>query len=276
MHILFDRTRLRKRRDRAAATLPQHDFMLREGATLLVESLAPIKHSFPRVAELGSHTPALATRRGTTHYISCDLTGSAQPSLVADEEYLPFAENALDAIYSNLSLQWVNDLPGTLLQIQRALKPDGLFMAVIPGAETLRELRQVLAEVESKKGGISPRVAPFLDVREAGHLLQRAGFALPVVDAVTLTVTYENLFALMHELRGMGASNMLAAQQKHFTPRGFFLDAAACYAAQHNDGEGRIVATVELLTLTGWKPAASQQKPAQRGSGKVSLRDTLS
>ncbi len=283
--ILFDRARLRKRRARTLPQFAQHDFLHREAAERLAESLGFILRPFPTIVALGAYSPALhaalATREGTDHYIACDnlpqaLHAHSGPRIVADEEALPFADNSVDAVVSLLSLHWVNDLPGTLAQIQRMLKPDGLFMAILPGGGTLHELRDILAAAESARtGGLSPRVAPFLDVRDAGALLQRAGFALPVADSDTLTITHPNLFALMDDLRGAAQSNMLLQQVRHFTPRGLFLDAAARYAAQHSDPEGQICSTVELITMTGWKPAPNQQQPAKRGSGKISLTQVL-
>jgi NADH dehydrogenase [ubiquinone] 1 alpha subcomplex assembly factor 5 len=280
--ILFDRARLRKHRTRKASQFAAHDFLHREAAERLADSLAFITHTFPVIVELGAHTgqltALLANRPGTTHYIPCDLTAKHLPTsgVVIDEEFIPFADNSVDAVVSVLSLHWVNDLPGTLAQIHRILKPDGLFIAVVPGGETLRELRQIFAATESaRSGGVSPRVAPFIDVRDAGALLQRAGFALPVADSDTLTITYPNLFALMADLRGAAQSNMLANQSNIFTPRGFFMDAASRYATQFSDAENQIIATAELVTLTGWKPAANQQQPARRGSGKVSLTKAL-
>ena len=251
----------------------------------MAESLAFIARPLTTVVELGAHTGTLGAllrpRPGTTDYIACDLTAAALHThpgarVVVDEECLPFADQSVDAVVSVLALHWVNDLPGTLAQIHRMLKPDGLFMAVLPGGETLRELRSIFAATESaRSGGITPRVAPFIDVRDAGALLQRAGFALPVADAETITVTYPHLFALMDDLRGSAQSNMLQQQAQHFTPRGFFTDAAARYAEQFSDAETQLAATVELVTLTGWKPATNQQQPAKRGSGKISLGKAL-
>ncbi len=278
--ILFNRQRLRKRRVRAAASLAAHDFLHREAAERMADTLAFLTHPFPTILELGANTGALAallaTRAGTTRYIQADLTAQPNIHIVADEEFLPFADESVDAVVSIFALNWVNDLVGTLAQIHRILKPDGLFTAVLAGGETLRELRQVFAATESaRSGGISPRVAPFIDVRDAGALLQRAGFALPVADSDILTITYPTLFNLMDEIRGAASSNMLCSQPNHFTPRGFFMDAAARYAAEFSDDENQITATVELVTLTGWKPATTQQQPARRGSGKVSLATAL-
>lgn len=283
--VLFDRDRLRHQRDRAAAHFLHHDFLVREAAARLHESLEHIRHRFPCVIELGAHTgelaELLAKREGTTTYIQCDLS----PAMLkrahglrvnADEEKLPFASESADAVVSVLSLHWVNDLPGTLKQIFHMLKPDGLFIATFFGAETLRELRHILADSESAlRGGISPRVAPFADVRDAGALLQRAGFALPVADSEIITGSYADLPALTDDLRGMGEVNMLASQAKNFAPKRLFREADKRYRQQFGDPEGRIPASFEFLTLTGWKPAANQQQPLKRGSGKVSLKDAL-
>lgn len=264
--ILFDPVARRKHVARRAATAPKHDFLWCESAAMIGESLDAITHRFPQVVELSPRSPHLTAflkaRAGTEHVRSID-TG---------DEFLPLEENSIDAIVSNLSLHTVNDLPGMFIQARRALKPDGLFLATLPGAETLRELRQVLAETEiALSGGVSPRVAPFIEVREAGNLLSRAGFALPVTDSTTMAVTYSSLFALMDELRNAGEANMLTGRRRNFTPRGFFVAAAERYAAQHKDGEGRMIATAEIITLTAWKPAPNQQQPAKRGSGKVNL-----
>ncbi|MFZ4540509.1 MAG: methyltransferase domain-containing protein [Rickettsiales bacterium] len=272
--ILFDRARLRKRRLRAAAHFAQADFLWHEATARAEESMSYIARSFPRILAFGGH--ALSVAPGTTIIHAALAPMGITPTLIADEECLPFTESSFDAVISLLTLHWVNDLPGTLAQIHRILKPDGLFLAILPGGETLRELRSVLATTESEQcGGVTPRVAPFLDVRDGGALLQRAGFALPVADSELFDVSYPHLFALMDDLRKSGEVNMLQQQVQHFTPRNFFTDAAARYAAQHSDAENRITATVEFITLTGWKPSATQQQPAQRGSGKMSLKDIL-
>ena len=282
--ILFDRARLRKRRARAAQDFAQHDFLLQEAVLRASESFALFARPFPRVVELGAHTGQLAAllraRAGTQQYIQCDLSPemlqqSAGLRVAADEEYLPFAENSVDAVVSVLSLHWVNDLPGTLVQIKRILKPDGLFFAILPGAETLHELRQVFAETETAWfGGTSPRVAPFLEVRDAGGLLQRAGFALPVADTEKIDIGYAHAFALCEELRNTGEVNMLTERSRRYLPQAFFIDLASRYAQQFHDGNG-IAATLELVTMTGWKPSGNQQQPAKRGSGEINLIEAL-
>ena len=196
--------------------------------------------------------------------------------LVGDEEALPFAEARFDLAVSALSLQTVNDLPGALIQIRRILKPDGLFLGCLLGGASLRELRSALAVAESELyGGISPRVAPFADVREMGGLLQRAGLALPVADSEPLTVRYRDMFALMADLRAMGATNALVARLRKPSSRKLFLRAAEIYAERFSDPDGRVRATFELVFVSGWAPHESQQKPLRPGSAKVRLEDAL-
>ena len=284
-HILFDTGQLRKQRHRASGSIAEHDFLLHAACERLADRLLDMNRSFPLAADIGCHHGILAhhlashPRIGTL--ISCAdtpamLQHAPQPKLLCDESLLPFAENSLDAIFSVGALHWVNDLPGLLAQAQRALKPDGLFLAILPGGATLGELRESFAHAESLiTGGIHPRVSPFLDIRDAGSLLQRAGFALPVVDSEPLTVTYETLFALAKDLRGMGESSAMLARPKTFLRRDVFAAAYAYYAAQHSDDEHRLIATIELLTLTAWKPAPNQQQPLARGSAKHSLTKAL-
>lgn len=278
--ILFDRARVRKRRLRALPSFAAHDFLLRQAAESLSASMEHLTYPFPTIVELGASgllAPLLRTRAGTVRFIECDIAASfPSTAIVTDNELLPFAPDTLDAVVSAGGLHFVNDLPGMLVQVRQALKPDGLFMATLPGPDTLREMRQVFAAVDADlSGGITPRIVPFPDVRDAGGLLQRVGFALPVVDRELVTVSYENLFSLMADLRGGGQVNMLQQQLQHFTPRRFFMEAARRYAEQFSDAEGRITATFEIVTMTGWKPAATQQQPAARGSGTMSLKQAL-
>jgi SAM-dependent methyltransferase len=179
-------------------------------------------------------------------------------------------------VLSVLALHEVNDVPGILIQMRRILKPDGLMLAVMPGGDTLTELRQSLTQAESELySGASPRVLPFADVRTAGALLQRTGYALPVTDAETLTVRYDHLFALMRDLRGMGTQNALHARPRKPVGRRFFQRAAEIYASDFSDPDGRIRATFSFISLSGWAPHESQQKPLKPGSGKVSLASIL-
>lgn len=197
-------------------------------------------------------------------------------TLAADEEWLPFADGSFDLVLSCLSLHWVNDLPGTLTQIRRVLKPDGLFLCAILGGETLKELRQALAEAEiAEEGGLSPRVSPFADVRDLGGLLQRAGFALPVVDADAVDVAYADPMRLMADLRGMGETNAVAEQRKTVSRRATLLHALKRYHELFADGHGRVPATFQVLTMTAWTPHPSQQQPLPPGAGQVSLAQEL-
>jgi SAM-dependent methyltransferase len=189
---------------------------------------------------------------------------------------VPFEPASLDLAVSLLALQEANDVPGVMVQIRRTLKPDGLFLAAFAGAGTLAELRESLLAAETELyGGASPRVAPFADVRDAGALLQRAGFALPVTDVETVTVRYDSLFALLRDLRGMGATNTLADRSRRPAARALFARAAQIYAERFADADGRVRATFNLVWMSGWVPHESQQKPLKPGSGQVSLAKIL-
>ncbi|MBA4097119.1 MAG: SAM-dependent methyltransferase [Rhodospirillum sp.] len=277
---IFDRRLLRDRRGRAAGELHAHDFLLTEIAERLADRLSDIARRFPVALDLGARDGILARtlqgRGGIETLIQSDasLVNARRGDLVADEELLPFKEQSFDAILSNLSLHWVNDLPGALAQIRSSLKPDGLFLASLFGTGTLQELRTSLMEAElAETGGASPRVSPFADLRDAAGLLQRAGFALPVADADAVTVTYGDFFALLRDLRGMGETNILFDRLKRPTRRTVFAHAAAIYQERFADAQGRLPATFQILFLTGWAPDPSQQQPAKRGSGKASLKD---
>ena len=198
------------------------------------------------------------------------------PALAADEEFLPFAPASFDLVISAVSLHWVNDLPGALLQIRQALKPDGLFLGAMLGGETLVELRGALLEAESEvEGGAGPRVSPFADVADAGGLLQRAGFALPVADRDRITVTYPNALALMKELGEMGESNAVAERRKAMSRRLTLFRAAEIYHERYADPEGRLPATFDVVYLTGWSPHPSQQQPMAPGSAQNRLAEAL-
>jgi SAM-dependent methyltransferase len=196
--------------------------------------------------------------------------------LAADEECLPFADHSFDLVLSCLALHRVNDLPGILVQIRRVLRPDGLFLGCFFGGGTLGEMRAAWTEAEiSEEGGASPRIAPFVDIRDAGMLLQRAGFALPVVDSDTLTVCYENAFDLMHDLRGMGETNILQGRRAGFTRRATMMRMADHYQDMFAQEDGRIPASFEIITLTAWAPDPSQPKPLEPGSATSSLADAI-
>jgi NADH dehydrogenase [ubiquinone] 1 alpha subcomplex assembly factor 5 len=282
---IFDRALLAERRRRAAAAARQHDFLLARVAEDLAERLAIVRRRFPLAANVGAHHGVLSRRirgmAGIERIVDVDaaaelLAGAPDLRVVADEEALPFADASLDLVVSALSLQLVNDLPGALIQIRRALKPDGLLLAALLGGATLQELREAWLAAESEvSGGASPRVAPFADVRDLGALLQRAGLALPVVDSQTLTVTYSDPLALMRELKGMGASNVLAARRRAPVTRRLLLRAAEIYAERFAAADGRVPATFEILTLTAWAPDPSQPQPLRPGSATARLADAL-
>jgi SAM-dependent methyltransferase len=201
---------------------------------------------------------------------------SPRLAVVAEAEMLPFALHSFDLVLSNLDLHWANDLPGALLQLRRALKPDGLLLAALLGGATLAELRRALLEAElAQEQGVSPRVSPFADARDLGALAQRAGFALPVVDSDTIEVTYPDAFALMRDLRAMGETNAVTERRRGFTRRATLLRAAAAYAELFGRPDGRIPATFEVITLTAWAPDESQPKPLRRGSAVARLAAAL-
>lgn len=265
--MIFDRRRHQLHMKRAG--IAPETFLLEEMCERLAERLEDISRTFPLALDIGSYghiAPHIPAGAGVQKIVSMGR------EVDFNEEALPFADGSFDLVLACGSLHWVNDLPGTLIQIQRMLKPDGLFLAMLPGGETLHELRMAfeVAELEVS-GGISPRVSPFVDIRDAGSLLQRAGFALPVVDSILLDVQYKQPFKLMQELRAMGQSNALAASRKYFTSRTLMQRMAAIYQERYANEDGRIPATFELLTLTAWKPHHSQQQPAKRGSGEASL-----
>ncbi|MEQ8196215.1 MAG: methyltransferase domain-containing protein [Rhodospirillales bacterium] len=290
---VFDRRAVRAHRERAAARFGAHDFLIETIAAHLAGRLDDIKRTFPAALDLGCHggqmAAHLAGRAGIDTLIQSDLSPAmarrarerfaataATAAIAADEEWLPFAPHSFDLVISCLSLHWVNDLPGTLAQIRRTLKPDGLFLAALLGGETLKELRQTLNEAEiAEEGGLSPRVSPFADVRDAGNLLQRAGFTLPVADLDTLTVSYPHALKLMADLRGMGESNAVAERRKRFSRRGTIMRAAARYLDLFGDGEGRVPATFQVVYLTAWTPHPDQQKPLKPGSAEARLANAL-
>src|ERR1051325_9639914 len=278
--IVFDRMLLRARRRRARALGPV-TFLLDRVPSDLAERVDAVLREFPLAVDLG--TPADALRRALADktsigaLVAADTRRPAQGlAVVADEEMLPFRDSSLDLVVSALALQFVNDLPGTLIQMRRALKPDGLLIAALLGGETLTEQRQAFSAAEAEvEGGASPHVAPFADVRELGALLQRAGFALPVTDVDRLTVRYASPFALMADLRRMGATNALAERRRTPLRRATLARMAELYAARFADPDGRIRATFEIVWLSGWAPHESQQKPLRPGSAQTRLADAL-
>jgi SAM-dependent methyltransferase len=204
------------------------------------------------------------------------IPGSRPASLVMDDELPPFADGSIDLVVSALSLQWVNDLPGALAQVRRALRPDGLFLATFVGGDSLTELRESFLTAEAElTGGATPRVAPFADVRDLGGLLQRAGFALPVTDQDRLTLRYATPLDLMRDLKAMGAGNVLRERSRRPLRRSVLSRAMEIYADRASDPDGRVRATITLVSMSGWAPHESQQRPLRPGSAKVRLADVL-
>jgi SAM-dependent methyltransferase len=289
--MIFDRALIRRRRRRAVALGPA-TFLLDRVAGDLAERLAAVLRRFDLAVDLGTPGDALRVRLARLGSVGTIVTAAAalnygatraekaeeerEKFVVVDEEALPFRDGSLDLVVSALALQFVNDLPGVLVQIRRALKPDGLFLAALIGGETLTELRQCFAAAESDvEGGASPRVAPFADLRELGALLQRAGFALPVTDSDRLAVRYDSAFGLMHDLRRMGATNALNARRRTPLRRATLMRMAELYARRYADEDGRLRATFEIVWLSGWAPHSSQQQPLKPGSAKARLADAL-
>lgn len=276
---IFDRRLVRLRRDRAAATVGRVAPVLEDAADRLLDRLDDTTIRFTRALDIGGRG-AVAPRlraRGVPFVVSMDLSAgmAAQAgglAVAGDEEWLPFADGSFDLVVANLSLHWVNDLPGALVQIRRALKPDGLFLASLPGLPTLTELRAALAEAETElRGGIAPRVSPFPELRDGAGLLQRAGFALPVADGEDVPIRYRDPLALFADLRAAGETNAVLARDPRIPPRALLPLAAARLPA---DDKG-ILASLRLIMLTGWAPAATQSRPARPGSANARLADAL-
>ena len=290
--LVFDRAVVRRRRERVARGWDGAAFLKREIATRLVDRLDDIKRSFPLALDIGCHggevgaalaLPDGKRRGGVETLLQMDLAvdfarhaRAYGPVLVGDEEMLPVAPQSIDLVLSAMSLHWVNDLPGTLLRIRQSLKPDGLFLGALLGGETLWQLRQALAQAESDvEGGLSPRVSPFADLRDATGLLQRAGFALPVGDAERIEVSYPDALALVRELRAMGESNAVRGRRSTLTRRATLLRALSIYEQRHGDANERVPATFEVIFLHGWAPHASQQKALAPGTATGRLADAL-
>jgi len=308
--LIFDRLLLRARRQRGLRLGPA-TFLLDHVADEFANRLRLVLRRFDLAVDLGTPTAALRTallrdgaigamiavdpmigplpnpppragegREGAKGRVRDGVSGDHAAvvglRVVADEEALPFADNTLDLVVSGLSLQAVNDLPGALAQVRRALKPDGLFLAALLGGDTLAELRHSFAMAESElDGGVSPRVAPFPDLRDLGALLQRAGFALPVTDVDRITVRYATPLGLLHDLRRMGAANPLVERRRVPLRRATLMRAMEVYAARFADPDGRVRASFDIMWLSGWSPHESQQKPLRPGAAKKRLADAL-
>ena len=264
-HVLFDRALLRARQARARK-LGEATFLLDRVAEDMAARLAAVMRDFTDIADIWSPGEALraplADRFRSATRIRPD----------SDSEVLPLQPQSLDLAVSALAFHFVNDLPGVLAQIRRALRPDGLLLAALSGGDTLTELRQSFAAAEAEcEGGVSPRVAPFADLRDIGDLLQRAGLALPVTDVDRIVVRYDNAIALMHDLRRMGATNVLVERRRTPTRRATMLRMAQIYGERFADPDGRIRATFDIVWLSAWAPHESQPKPLRPGSAKASL-----
>jgi SAM-dependent methyltransferase len=282
---LFDRVLLAQRRRRACALGPV-TFLLDRVAEDMAERLSAVRRTFDIVVDLG--TPTDAVRRAIIAAGAIGRVIAAAPSaaaaqadertcvIVADEERLPFQDASLDLVVSGLALQFVNDLPGALVQIRRALKPDGLFLAALVGGDALTELRQAFAAAEAEvEGGASPHVVPFVDVRTLGALLQRAGFALPVTDIDRVVARYDSPLRLMHDLRRMGATNVLAERRRNGLRRQTLQRLVEIYAERFADADGRLRASFDIIWLSGWAPHESQPQPLRPGSARMRLADAL-
>ena len=282
---IFDRHLLRQRKTRAAAGMARAAFLLEHVAADFAERLALIKRRFALGLDLSAHGTLLSDRLLRTGKVDRMLRSALVPELcgpadgdafVGDEETLAVAPGALDLVVSGLSLQLVNDVPGALRQIASVLKPDGLFLAAVLGPRSLEQLRAACASAEiALTGGLSPRVAPFADIRDLGALLQRAGFALPVTDTELLTVTYPSPVALMADLKAMGASNVLNERRKTWMRRDLMAAVRDAYARDFASPDGRVPASFEIVTLTGWAPHDGQQKPLRPGSARASLESAM-
>ncbi|MER9869485.1 methyltransferase domain-containing protein [Mesorhizobium sp. M0136] len=272
----------RKRRALARPTAGA-DFLMRRAAEDLADRLGAVERRFGKAASLFCQTPAAAEVLAESGKVSENVRVEAdaaflggQPGLLAPLETVPFEPESLDLAVSLLSLQAMNDIPGMLVQIRRALKPDGLFLGAFAGTGTLSELRESLLAAETELyGGASPRVIPFTDVRDAGALLQRAGLALPVADVETITVRYDSLFGLVADLRAMGETSALVDRSRRPGTRELFARAAEIYAERFSDADGRVRASFSVVWMSGWAPDASQQKPLKPGSAKISLKTIL-
>jgi SAM-dependent methyltransferase len=275
---VFEPLAVRRHRDRAARTLPLVSAVLDDLAARLLDRLDDTTHRFHQALDLGGRASvAAALRARGMHVVSLDPSAalaaqSGGAPVCGEAEALPFAPGSFDLIVASCALHWVNDLPGALIQLRMALRPDGLFLASLPVLGTLDALRAALMETEAAlTGGASPRVSPFPDLRDCAALLQRAGFALPVADAEDITLSYANPLALLRDLRHAGETNAVALRDKRVPPRGLFPAALGALPAD----AGRVDATLRLAFLTGWAPADTQPKPLRPGSATISLTQAL-
>jgi len=268
---IFDRPAYARRRARGDS-----GFLVVEAAERLSERLQAVNRTFESALDLSSRDAAFLRYQAAAKHWTRTALHKREGTLQADEEQLPFPSASFDLVVSTLALHAVNDLPGALIQIRRALKPDGFFIAALFGGETLTELRQAIGTAEAELlNGVSPRVSPFADVRDLGGLLQRAGLALPVADIERIPVRYGDIATLFSDLRTMGETNSLAGRDNRFLSRRFLARVAEAYGADFSDPDGKHRATFDIVFLAGWAPHESQQKPLKPGSAKTRLADAL-
>lgn len=279
--MIFNRRQVRRGQSRAANNIHDHNFLIDWNLRHLIERLGDIKRTYPRALLIGArHSPdveeELIKAGQITALVASDMCDKFQPTLCLDEEQLPFTAGTFDLIISPFSLHQVNDVPGALIQMRRALKPDGLMLAAFPGGDSLIELRQsfMKAEIEQRNGA-GMRVHPFIDKQQAAGLMQRGQYALPVVDSERIVVTYDNAFRLMQDLRYMGETNALDTRSRNLTGKNLMLRMAKIYQDEFSEPDGRIRATFEMVFLSGWSPHESQQQPLRPGSAQSRLAAAL-
>lgn len=278
---IFNRSLHKMRREKIAANFAQHAFLKSEVSTRLIDNLRDIKRSYKSVLNLNCDFKNLSQQMPKAFIINQDLSynmlaPSIGVNIQADEELIPAQPQSLDLILSCLTLHWVNDLPGSLIQILHSLKADGLFLGALLGGETLTELRQAMLKADMEHlGGAHPHISPFIDVRDAGALMQRAGYALPVVNTERIIVTYRDAFSLMKELKAMGENNALIKGYKALSSRHIMTNVAKIYHDMFANEQGRIPVTFDIIYLQGWAPHNSQQKPLKPGAAKMFLQDAL-
>tara|TARA_B100001989_G_scaffold196212_1_gene144818 strand:+ start:201 stop:1094 length:894 start_codon:yes stop_codon:yes gene_type:complete len=279
---IFDRETLRLKKENCSRDFANYNFLFDLAAKEISERLMDVNRHFANTLQIGSRGVMTPDHPQIDDLVTMDITPkpitAAPPYIQGDEELLPIKSQSLDLALSILNLHSVNDLPGALIQIRNVLKPDGLFMACLFGGETLHEFRQSLTHSEIEiHGGVSPRIFPFADKMQIGSLLQRAGFALPVIDSDIIKVSYNSMFDLIKDIRGMGEGNIISKRNKSYAGKSLFLEAAKYY--QENfpapDNKNKIEASFEIIYMAGWAPHSSQQKPLQPGSAEYSLEQAL-
>jgi NADH dehydrogenase [ubiquinone] 1 alpha subcomplex assembly factor 5 len=286
---IFDRHKTRRNRAKAAHMPNTADWLQTANRQQLLDRLLDMKRSFHSALSMGckkgetakalaqDHNLETVIATDLSHAFTCKANMDGIAAVTADEEWVPFGPDAFDLIIAEQCLHWTNDLPGSLIQLKRCLQPDGLFLASLFGSATLHELRAALFEAESNLlGGVTPRVSPFVDVRDAGNLLLRANFALPVADTDVIIREYDCLADLFNELRQMGETTSILDRFKGLTTPRLFTAAEEIYRNRHGTEQGKLRATFEIVTLTAWAPAETQQKPMARGSAQNRLSDALS